>query len=59
MTFNKCSIKGKVYGNTPENQQGGGRGSEMDEVKKSVFVFKTYIHSRELKLHKYLRNGST
>merc|ERR1712223_794614 len=31
MTFNKCSIKGKVYGNTPENQQGGGRGSEMDE----------------------------
>merc|ERR1711935_592712 len=30
MTFNKCSIKGKVYGNVPESQQGGA-GSETDE----------------------------
>ena len=38
MTFNKCCIKGKVYGNVPEQQQGG-RGSEMDEVcKQRVFL---------------------
>jgi len=30
MTFNKCSIKGKVYGNVPESQQGGAS-SETDE----------------------------
>ena len=39
MTFNKCSIKGKVYGNVPESQQGGA-GSETDEVN---LLFSYYV----------------
>ena len=37
MTFNKCSIKGKVYGNVPESQQGGAS-SETDEVTYCFYI---------------------
>ena len=45
MTFNKCSIKGKVYGNVPESQQGGAS-SETDEVTFCFFIITKIIFIR-------------
>ena len=51
MTFNKCSIKGKVYGNVPESQQGGAS-SETDEV---TFCF--YIIIKRIFIRRYMKLG--
>ena len=51
MTFNKCSIKGKVYGNVPESQQGGAS-SETEEV-----TFCSYIISKRIFIRRLMKLG--